>query len=699
MENKDDVISAASEETAKPVYTGNPENEKNTDVFADDWGISRQHMVSNYHPKWNLFYLNYRSVLTANAMFGEDYLRAFGLQVFVPRTFQTIESLKAQLNARRTEIKNESGSLRNKGRVDAVNSLDNVEWKRSGAEQVKNYAMSDALLFGIGYIFNPFVYDSEVRHYVETPESENTEPQDPEDGKPQNDKTTIIGKLKWIEKEVTLYRGMKPCALNPYYVFTNPLATNDDDKGWQYVYTPWNVAALRKFVVAKGWLTEEEAKTRITEGACEQFDAVRNTIDKMYGSTTVNNSNSPHTRRDGEANSWSYSPPSRRLPGTRGVIERFESDYYEVRLDGDTQPLYKDFNIYPHKEIPIIAAYDYKDPHEYIGIGEAEVIRHQQVEENRIHNYTLGTLLMTTVQRYAINSSLLEDETDASFANPFKPIRLKQLPGNTVSNAIMPLPQPDVKQTPFMLMGMVKETLQTVTGATDFISGANKGSTDTATESQNLLNASNSRIREKARQFDDIVVPRVIKQWHACYPIFYDTEMEFWLTGDKIFQVYLPLDRSKANEDAALINEAKAKLNAEGDTLEQVYINKGYDRVWFLSDLTGDWITTTSVTDLDLDQNKNIDSYTKVLKTMGDINALAAQNPAETQRFDTFKFGKELIRNFKMIKNPDEYITGQAPSGVPMPELPMPGTPPLPLQGAQPAMPVEAMPQPALNQL
>lgn len=637
-------------------------NMSTEDVFWTDWQETKTYW-KRYHRIWDYDYLFYKSVLTYNNLYGTDYLNAFGMQIFVPRTFQTVESIAAQLNSRKTEFIVEGEGLIDSFVAPYFQKMDNIEWKRSKAETEKADATKDALIFGNGYIFNPYVDNTVERHFPKTVSEELAgDFQDPEDGKPQEDTVDVKKPIEWEKKMMTYYRGMKPRRLNPYYVFPDPAARDDSDWQFCYVYSIMRVDKLRSFVVSKGWMTQVEANEKINPNlSVEWFDSIRDTIDSLYDTEIT-----PWTRTDNYNRRRSTSSASKQkyLRNMVAIVERFEEDLYEVRLDGSKIELHKDYNIYPHKKIPIIPLWDYKVNDEFPGMGEPQVIRWQQIEENKIHNLTMNAMLLSIVQRYAINSSLLQDETDLSFQNPFKPIRLKNLPGISVNQAIMPMAQPDVKQTPFELMALVKDTIQQTTGATDFIVGASQDKNDTLGQSRGLAMATSSRISEKARGIDEGATVKIVEQWHPCYFYFYDEEMEFRLTGEKKYVMYLPLDRGVDNEDPAKVAVAIEKLNGKipngvtGQTLVQVYKNAGYEEVIFRSDIVGNCTVTVKISDVDVDNQKEVGEGMQALKLMDEINATNAQNPA-IEKFDTFKLGKDILKKIPMTSNVDQYVQGQ----------------------------------------
>lgn len=639
------------------------------DVFKEDWEEAKQYW-RRVHSVYDYAWLFYNSVVFINNLYGEQWLEAFGLQVAVPRTFMTIESIRSQMMNRKIEFEISGRNFRSFESAKHNEKLMNSEWKRSKADRVLRECEGDALIYGNGYGASIYVDDTKQYHFLKT-EDENRAPDDPEDGVPDVESIKTAGELNWMKQEVVEYRGMKFRRMDPYYTFTDPHATDDESRRYVYFYGDEDTDKFREFVVAKGWLTQEEADKRIQPTSVERFDSIRGQLDTLYNMPI-----SPWTRTDNEgigstANKQMLEPQDR---NRTAFIERYERDGYEIRLVNEDVPLYKDFNIYPHKKIPITTFWDVKVPGEFRGRGEPEIIRYKQIEENKIHNLMLQAALMAVVQRYAINPALLEDESDANFYNPFKPLRLKALPGNDVSKAIQPMQQPDLKSGPFKLMDLVKEIIQQTTGASDFVLSASNAQTDTATESENLVQASAARIRSKLVSMEE-GLEDVAQMWIASFTAFYSEEMDLKLTGKNVYYRYLPYD-SSVNEDPTFIQETAEKLGAAVQpTVRAIYQALGYKNVVFASDLIGEYDTVVKITDIDVSADRAIDKYLKAIKVMSEAN-VAAQNVGDTRRFDVFKLSMDMVRQFPFIENVDEYVK-EEPAPTPESQPPTEGEPPL----------------------
>lgn len=675
------------------------EGESKKDRFVTDWDLDKKYWLDKHKVfDWN--YLMYRSILVNNDLYGKQYFQAFGLSVFIPRTFQIVESIAAQGASRKTDITVSGRNFLDNKNAEYMQAMDKAEWDRSGATQARNEAQYNALIFGNGPLFNPFVIETEKQHFLmqEPTEQEviSTQGNDPEDGIPDVVSNPFLDRKgqKWEERDIVRYKGMKPSAENPYYVFPNRFATDKKRMGHCYRYIIKEINDARDYAVKQGWCTEEESKTLIQKATAERFDKVRTMVDSLYQIPIT-----PFTRTD-NATQYQAARPSQAMDIEGDVtffIERYEDNYYEVRCGSDINTtLHWDYSVYPHKQIPILIYQDVRVPGELLAMGEPEIIRWQQMEENKLHNYYLNNIVISMVQRYAIVGNYLEDESDASFWNPFKPIRLKQIPGININQAIMPMAQPQPQALPMQLMNLVKETTQATSGASDYVVSSNDSKADTATESNNLVAATFARINEKLRRMEEETTADVVNQWHACYYEFYDEEMDLQLTGEDGYVRFLPYTRSEKNEDAASVKEAASKLGVAtgpggAQTLEQVYIKAGYTRVVFASDLQGGLVAQTKFSDVELTKEKQMMQF-QALFDLAEKANVANQNAGKPERLDSFKLAQEALSKSPLIHNIDDYITSMAPAPVPVTPPSTEAAPPSPAPVDNLAPEVPAMP-------
>ena len=354
-----------------------------------------------------------------------------------------------------------------------------------------------------------------------------------------------------------------------------------------------------------------------------------------------------------------------------GVIERFEKDHYSLCAGNNRTNLAKDFNPFLKKEIPIYPIRDYWIPNEFEGIGEPEVIRWQQYEENKIHNLSFLSMLMNTVQRYGIVEQFLVDPKEAESIDPIKPIRLKYIMGADINKALMPLNQRNPYAYPQKFLNEVKAIGQSATGISDFFIGGNKAMTNTATEANKMASATELRIARKIIDIAERDLKPILYSWLISAPIFYDEELDFLLNDEKDMWIkYLPHERDD-NKNIDLILEAsqKEKIYTLQDgtspkTLEQLYLGLGYQQVVFASDLRQKVDITIKTTDIDSERQEKINQFALVIKLMQDANT--AQPPSGFDQtgkpipgqpvWDISKAIEDALRQFpNIVSDPKDY--------------------------------------------
>ena len=110
-------------------------DESKPDTFLTEWQDAKA-FWQRVHKKMDYNYLMYRSILTYNKIYGEKYLESFGVQVFVPRTFLTIESLSASENVQKVEFTVRPNNHSSRGLTKYCQKLDNIEWTTAGTRSV-----------------------------------------------------------------------------------------------------------------------------------------------------------------------------------------------------------------------------------------------------------------------------------------------------------------------------------------------------------------------------------------------------------------------------------------------------------------------------------------------------------------------------------------------------------------------------------
>lgn len=631
-----------------------------TEFFKDVDNRRSQHRKMNYH------YLQYKGILWLNSVYGEDYCKTIGMQAFVPRTFMTIEAMRPHLSGRPLDIALKGGKSR-KSRINAIKGAMMLkgEWYRSGADWQKADAEFYGLLLGTGFLLSYYADDWKKGPIYNGLDKD--------------------GKIVWKEGKIQKYKGMKLKSLNPWFVFPDYRARNDEDLDHYYVYSMWEFKKWKKYCKQNEFNTTGMVKG----GHLEEFDSVRRRIDSIYGATNID----IKTRQDGILTSQPIEKEAMDTTGMIMVVERFSEDEYAVMSGANWTLNHKDVNPDPDKIINIKAIRDYRVPDEFDGIGEAEVIRWQQFEENKIHGLAYMSVLMSTVQRFGIIEDYLADPTEAGFSNPLKWIHLKHVTGGDISKAMVPLNTKSPNDVPWKFLEIVDNIRQEATGMNAYTGGAGKADAETLGEAGMMREAGMEVIQHKVYQIEERDLTDILKHWLVCIPQYADEEMDVYLNDKNDTDIkFLPWDR-QFNEHLPTVSKISAKNGINGETtIEAVYKKMGYKEVIFASDLVGGYDVVFRTATAASDKVKMWKQYNALLDTLMNINnhlRIIGKPPV----YDVEELGDEALRLFPdMVESPENYKLPPQPI---MPALPQPGgeiPPEMANRGSPPAP--ETMPQP-----
>lgn len=622
------------------------------------------------HRKMNYHYLQYKGILWLNSVYGEDYLRTVGLQAFVPRTFMTIESIRPHLSGRPLDIWMKGFTYRARQNSTKAANLLKAEWFRSGADWEKADAEFYSLLLGNGYLLSRMVDDKEV-------------------DVPIPDGVADDGTLKYKNGDLQRYKGMKVFSLNPWNVFPDRKAKNDKQLRHMWLYSLWNFDEWMDECEKKGFNTEGMIKG----GHLEEFDRVRRQVDVIYGASNMD----IKTRDHGQLVSQPLEIEQMDMSEMIMVVEKFSKREYSICSGANWTLNHREANPDPDKIIPIKTIRDYTVPDEFDGIGEAEAIRWQQYQENKVHNLTYMSVLMNTVQRYGILEEYLEDPTEASFSNPLKWIHMKNVPGGDINKAIIPLNQKSSNDVPDKFLAIINRIQQETTGVNDIITSGPDSAPDTLGEVNMLRQAGMERILQKAYQIEERDLVDVLKHWLACFPVYYIDDLDLYvdkmtdkavkfLPYDRTFDTHIPTIAAAATK-LGVSTVAKPTMDTEprmGNsghiTLTEVYKEAGYEDVIFASDVMEGYdigfrtLTTTT------DKEAMFKQFDMLMDKLMEVN-VHEKEMGRPPKFDITKLSEEALRLFPdLIKDPNDYIISE-----PTPPAVMPGQQPVVPPGTLPA--------------
>lgn len=621
-----------------------------------------------YWQKMNYHYLMYKGIQILNYMYSRDVLESIGVQINVPRTFMTIESIRPDLN-RPLSIKVKPRNKKERKQADSSSSMLNGEWSRSHSDVEKAKSEYDALVFGTGYMLSKFVNDREVTEIF--------------DGYNKD------GTIKSKKGEKVNYEGMKADWIDPYYMIPDRKAKTYEPRKPQsprriWLLSVWDYDTWIENCKDKGYSTEGMQKG----GFIEKLDQVREVMDILYTQSL----NKALTRDNGIL--VNANPLTKKLEFEEDsimVLEMLEPKRHVTFAGANWTVATEGINTDPDKIIPVFAIKDYEVPGELEGIGEPEVIRWQQYEENKLHNLSYLGALINTVKRYGIVEELMVDPTELRANNPLKPIRLKYMSGIKIGDAVQALNQHNADNYPQNFINEVKNIGQSATGITDYMIAANDSQVGTLGEADMMKAAGSKRIRQKIQTMEDNSLASLLEHWMNCIPLYYTEELDFLLNDGNEQVKFIPYSR-EFNENAKLVAEYAVREGSTGKTIEEVFFNVGYQDVVFVSDLVGGYDIKIKTGLAAMDTQEIIRQY-QVAIAMCDADNIQKIQMGQPPPWDSTKLREEMLRQFPdIIEDPEEYKMPIAPP------MPAPGqqTPAMPQIEANIVQPAETASQPAI---
>jgi len=603
----------------------------------------------SWHRKMNFHYLMYKGISLLNQQYSKEVLESLGLQIHVPRTFMTIESIRPDLD-RPIDIVVKWRNRSEKLQSEKCQSMLKGEWARSKADTQKAKAEFDALLFGSGYLLNYYELDEEETDVFEKYDN---------DGRPVYTKGT--------QKN---YEGMKVQWLNPYYVIPDRKAKTYEPKQHDSPRRIWTLAIWDY----DEWLEECKKKGYKTEGLVkggqiEELDSVKKTIDSIYNKTLGQHK----TRDNGTLVSESPETDNIKIEENQiGVITERTPHEVNIYAGENWTECHNGINQFPKKEIPIYVLKDVDVPGELEGIGEAEIVRWQQYEENKVHNLMYLQVLLNTVKRYGVIEAFLEDPTQLRASRMMEPIRLKYLAGMKAGDAISVIDQSSANDVPLNFLNEVKTIGQMATGQTNYAIGANEGDAGTLGEAEMMNQAGGKRIKQKIQQMEERGISPILESWLPAIPQLYTEELDYLLNDGTNKDVkFLPFSRT-LNKNGKLVAEYAVREGVmKADNLEDIFLAKGYSDVVFVSDLVGSYDVSVKTSLAFLDRNNMIKQYQQTIAiAMAENNAKMATGQPIV--WDTGKLTEELLRQFSdIIEDVNEYKLEQQV----MPQVPQENQP------------------------
>lgn len=610
------------------------------------------------HDIWNFSYLQYRSVNHYSMLYGgfPTYWNQWGTGVFIPRTFETIESVKVQIQSKKADFTVSGTKPSNKDFSKKIHSVTKSEWKRSQGQREIGESVHDILVYGTGLVRTDLVNDKQIENVMSWKKEEITK----EDGTTETRWT-----IQYEEKEVQKYYGVGCKRVDPYDFYPNPSPESYrmNKLGWAFersVVDAWDFREQYRILNESGahGVTDNWKYIR-PGGDVSDYKYLRKEIDTLYSfggdARTPGNINDLVGRTVGGKKSTTLNKEKLE------VWEYWENDRYIVIANGLI--LRDSPNPYPHKQIPYSKA-SLVDMNEFFSMGIPEYIRWLQICENILYDQGLNNIIMSVHKMFAVNSRYLEDEGEL-VARPFGIIHLKQIPNVRIQDAIMPIEYSHNMNNYFEFMQKNTENIQSVTGVSPYQTGGvvENSNTELATVANRLAFAGTARIQEISRHIEDDLITGVIEQMVAIMQFYYQNTSHF---EDGI----LPVEVEEPNKNYFLKYLARSSGEITPEDL-RLAEEEGYTGVISQDEIQGRCkVSVTGASsipkDPDMMAKLKMDfakfAQEAVISTIDPMTQATVNTPV----FDFAKVAKEVAQDVFEIDDAEEYLYKAPEAPTPM---------------------------------
>ena len=476
-------------------------------------------------------YLQFRSIANASIASSRDVER-WGMAIFVPVTFQVVMSIQAQLNGRPPQFRQSPLFVPKDRRIsDAVSKLSIAEFKRSNAMRDFVTATQLSLIFGTAFLRS--VYKNDVRDVdIVTNFSKG------EDG--EEDK----GKMVIERKEKTFYQGWGLEVDHPLRVYL-PNVREKDPQKWPFyiVRDIVDIDERKKYYEKNKKLAYKNNYLGLKPGGDLTDDMeVYDTVDPAFATSDQRYPGSVGdiTNRGRPLQIQTQTIDTKNKAERLRIFDQVKDRWTEV-IAGRVISHYP--NPRTSKKLPVVAMRDYTIEGCPWGMGEAQLIRYLQTEQNALHTFALDGTKYGTNGVFAVNSAMLKNPGDMS-VYPGKIFDMKNMPGVSIDSVIQSFNMPDVKGSVFKMLNINDQLIGRATGAGTAIIGGDPVNTGgSATESNNLKAAATTRVYERARAIEQENLVDVVNDMVEYMADFYNSPLIAKIS-DKDFIKFVPGEES-----------------------------------------------------------------------------------------------------------------------------------------------------------
>lgn len=520
------------EEAAYPeddLYPSDGDEQRKLSSWAQNAIISAEKARQPHEDRWKRYYKHYR------AWIKQRQKGDWRSKVPMPESFQAIETILPRLIAELPKFTSLPHGPEDVPPAEVMQKLldhaSTVSGHRYEGMYIELYkAFKDALIYGTGIIKDFYAelpaYKRETVPTFEVVTETVTEPLiDPDTGQPMMDadgnpvlderevEVEVPTGTETVKRAYTAYAGPICRAIDPFNFWVAPESMDIDSA--EYAFE-------RKF------REKSEVKRLIKEGIYRLPEGMDIDDPQLFETSEEQ----PHTERLSSVDL-----------GTGRDENRKKVEIHEFWIDdGDGSPgriltlanrsvlLRVQENPFDHGQKPYSVIYDYRQSHEFWGIGEIEHIEGLQDLLNAIVNQRIDNVRLGMDQGFAVNMHQLEDPRDLQ-RGPGQVVRIKG-DGMRPEEVIWPLPTTEVTSSAFNEAAQTQGMIERTTGVSGLQRGIETPSMlDTATGAAMMQEAGNTRFALKTRVNELGALKRLARHWGSHFQQFTTEDQVVRLVG------------------------------------------------------------------------------------------------------------------------------------------------------------------------
>lgn len=512
------------------LYPSDPDEQRRLSSWAQTAIISAEKARQPLEDRWKRYYRHYR------AWIKQRQSGDWRSKVPMPESFQAIETILPRLIAELPKFTALPHGPEDVAPAEVMQKLldhaSNVSGHRYEGLYIELYkAFKDALIYGTGVVKDYYAelpaYKREEVPTFEVVTEKVSEPIiDPDTGMPMMD-TDGNPLVDEREVEIEIPTGTERVK-RPYVAYAGPVVKAVDIFNFWVAPEATDIDSA-EYTIQRTFREASEVRRLIRNGTYRLPDGMDIDDPELFLSSAEDQ---PHVERLESVDLG----PGRDQNRKKVEIHEFWID------DGDDSPgrvltvanrsilLRVQENPFDHGQKPYSIIYDYRQGHEFWGIGEIEHIEGLQDLLNAIVNQRIDNVRLGMDQGFAVNMHQLEDPRDLQ-RRPGQVVRIKG-DGMRPEEVIWPLPTTEVTSSAFNEAASTQAMIERTTGVSGLQRGIETPSMlDTATGAAMMQEAGNTRFALKTRVNELGALKRLARHWGSHFQQFTTEDQVVRLMG------------------------------------------------------------------------------------------------------------------------------------------------------------------------